>query len=89
LNQVEKELDQLLSSAIPVDVSDFYANPLGRSFDETTPDSTFYDRRVTRQQVFQKAFLIETAADEIAREVHDSLTGLERVQKDLAGKRDQ
>ena len=53
LSQVEKELDLLLSSNLAgaSDLTEFYANPL------TNLESDHHiDKRLTRQQVFQKAF---------------------------------
>jgi hypothetical protein len=53
LSQVEKELDLLLSSnfAGASDLTEFYANPL------TNLESDHHiDKRLTRQQVFKKAF---------------------------------
>jgi hypothetical protein len=48
LSQVEKELDQLLSSYIngATDLSDFYANPITSAADLSS--DTIYDKRLTR-----------------------------------------
>ena len=43
-----------------------------------------YDRLLTRQQVFQHAFTIEQAADEMSREVHASERAIERLQASQA-----
>ena len=85
LSQVEKELDTLLSCNLSCaqDLSEFYANPL------TNLESDHHcDKRLTRQQVFQKAFQIETASDEISRDLYDSELALEKIQAANAKKQD-
>jgi hypothetical protein len=38
---------------------------------------SFYEKRLTRQQIFEKAFAIEQLADEIGREVAHSERDME------------
>lgn len=89
LTQVEKELDLLLSNFITgaSDLSEFYANPLSTSNLDLDSDS-LYDKRLTRQQVFQKAFQIEQAADEMSRELQSSERALDQIQASQAKKQD-
>ena len=77
----------MLKSDANADLSEFYANPL-LTVDQQQLDSNQFDKRVTRQQVFQKAFNIESAADEMTRELHDSELALERIQAQMAQKQD-
>ena len=87
LNKIERELDILLSNSQSgigrggsSDLVDFYSNPLAHL--RTNPGGenqidSFYEKRLTRQQIFEKAFAIEQLADEIGREVAHSERNME------------
>lgn len=68
LGSVEGELDMLLSqelSEAPTEnasVLDFYRDPISLS----SKGGDFYEKRVSRQQVFEKAYTIEQYSQEIA-----------------------
>lgn len=84
LTSVEKELDLLLEQTLDGSQShellDFYNRPLTGA----TPggdQELMYERRLTRQQIFQKAFMVESLTDEITKELIETQRAIDLTQK--------
>jgi len=45
---------------------------------------SFYDRRLTRQQIFEKAFAIEQLADDIGRDLAQAEKDMDLAQREFS-----
>ena len=97
LSKIENELDTLLSNSqyglAGTDLVNFYTNPLAHASNTTGSQhaelqmDSFYERRVTRQQVFEKAYAIEKLSDEVGRDLAQTEREMELAQKEFSSQR--
>ena len=92
LFDIEKELDILIQEGLngysmskSTEVLDFYNNPLYKKGSGSTGETLFYEQRVPRQQVFQKAFMIEQYVDEISNDLNNVQRTIDLTQKTTSG----